>query len=112
MPCNGLKILFLHKIGFMWISIIVILVLVVVALIFYNYELQKRFEKLERGQKKLIERNADLETHQLKFALQPHTLNNILANIKAMSKHEGGILPLSVLKNYFKHSNLKVAFIS
>jgi len=28
------------------------------------------------------------------------------------SKHEGGILPLSVLKNYFKHSNLKVAFIS
>lgn len=71
----------------MWISIIVILVLVVVALIFsYSYyELQKRFEKLERGQKKLIERNADLETHQLKFALQPHTLNNILANIKAMS---------------------------
>lgn len=40
--------------------------------------LRKEFEKLKF-------RNTDLETHQRKFELKPHTLKNILANIKEMS---------------------------
>lgn len=65
--------------------IIGVLVLLLLAFWFYNQDLQKRQENLRKEFEKLKMRNTSLETQQLKFALQPHTLNNILGNIKAMS---------------------------
>lgn len=65
--------------------IIGVLVLLLLVILINNYDLQKRQENLRKEFEKLKMRNTSLETQQLKFALQPHTLNNILANIKAMS---------------------------
>jgi LytS/YehU family sensor histidine kinase len=46
---------------------------------------KKRIEKLAAENSRLIADNALFEADQLKYQLQPHTLNNILANLKAFS---------------------------
>jgi two-component system LytT family sensor kinase len=43
---------------------------------------QERREKLVKENSQLLANNALLEAEHLKFQLQPHTLNNILANLK------------------------------
>jgi LytS/YehU family sensor histidine kinase len=67
-----------------WIIVGVLVVSLFIAFAVYH-DLQKRQENMRKELEKLKYRNTALETQQLKFALQPHTLNNILANIKAMS---------------------------
>lgn len=47
-----------------------------------NENLQNSNNKLHRENSKLIADNTMLEADQLKFQLQPHTLNNILAHLK------------------------------
>lgn len=46
---------------------------------------RKNSEKLSSENARLIANNAMLEADQLKYQLQPHTLNNILANLKVFS---------------------------
>lgn len=67
-----------------WI-LIGVLVLFCIIMIYSYVELNSRQENLRREFEKMKSKNTSLELQQLKFALQPHTLNNILGNIKAMS---------------------------
>jgi len=46
---------------------------------------RQRNEKLSEENAHLLAQTAMLEAEQLKFQLQPHTLNNILANLKAVA---------------------------
>lgn len=46
---------------------------------------RRKFESLSRLNSKLVADNALLEAEHLKFQLQPHTLNNILANLKSIA---------------------------
>jgi len=52
---------------------------------------QKQREKISRENARLLADNALLEAEHLKFQLQPHTLNNILTNLKLIAKklHNG-----------------------
>jgi len=67
-----------------WVVISVLILFLLILLAGYN-ALQKRQDNLRKELEKLKYRNTDLETHQRKFELKPHTLKNILANIKEMS---------------------------
>lgn len=69
-------------------------------------DLKKRQENLRKEMEKLKFRNTDLETHQRKFELKPHTLKNILANIKAMSNQISRSMDsLSFLLEYIFENN-------
>ena len=69
-----------------WYWVVVSVLILFLLILFAGYNaLQKRQDNLRKELEKLKSRNTSLETQQLKFALQPHTLNNILGNIKAMS---------------------------
>lgn len=69
-----------------WYHVIIGLLFLIVVVATYAFvDLQKRQDNMRKELEKLKFRNTSLETNQLKFALQPHTLNNILGNIKAMS---------------------------
>ncbi len=46
---------------------------------------KKDLDRVIKRNAEISAKNTSLEMHKLKFALQPHTLNNILANLKAMS---------------------------
>jgi len=62
---------------------------------------EKKKENLAKENSILIADNALLETEHLKFQLQPHTLNNILANLKSTaSKLNKGIGSLSETLDY------------
>jgi len=52
---------------------------------------QKQREKISRENARLLANSALLEAEHLKFQLQPHTLNNILTNLKLIAKklHNG-----------------------
>ena len=69
-----------------WVIIVFVifglLLLTLLALVAY---LSKQNERMIRRNAEISAKNTSLEMHKLKFALQPHTLNNILANLKAMS---------------------------
>ena len=66
----------------------------------YRSETKQR-KKLAKENKKLIAENKLFETEYLKFQLQPHTLNNILANLKTMaSKLNKGMVSLSDTLEY------------
>lgn len=69
---------------------------------------RKQKEKLFKDYTKLIADNALLEAEQLKFQLQPHTLNNILANLKAISnKLNRGMDSLSDTLEYILYKGNK-----
>ncbi len=59
-----------------------VILLLAIFIILYYYEVLQRVKKRNID---LSVKNTSLEMHRLKFALQPHTLNNVLANLKAMS---------------------------
>lgn len=59
--------------------------LVLVLLVGYILYLTKQNSRMLKRNAQISAKNTSLEMHKLKFALQPHTLNNILANLKAMS---------------------------
>lgn len=62
---------------------------------------QKQRERLAKENAKLIADSALLEAEHLKFQLQPHTLNNILANLKVIaSKLNKGMDALSETLDY------------
>jgi LytS/YehU family sensor histidine kinase len=69
-----------------WVIIVFVifglLLLTLLALVAY---LSKQNERMIRRNAEISAKNTSLEMHKLKFALQPHTLNNILANVRAMS---------------------------
>lgn len=59
--------------------------LVLVLLVGYILYLTQQNSRMLKRNAEISAKNTSLEMHKLKFALQPHTLNNILANLKAMS---------------------------
>lgn len=62
---------------------------------------RKKSARLHDENAQLLAQNAILEAEQLKFQLQPHTLNNILANLKAVaSKLHRGMDALSETLEY------------
>jgi len=69
--------------------------------------LKKSQEHLRKEFEKLKYRNTSLETHQLKYEFDSHTLKNMLAEIKAMSnKISRGIDALSGMLDYiYNHSS-------
>lgn len=66
----------------------------------YNQEKGKR-DKIIHENTRLLADNAKMEADDLKFQLQPHTINNILANLKVLSnKLNRGMDALSVILEY------------
>ncbi len=66
-----------------------------------NKNLNSENKSLQRLNSKLEADNALLEAEQLKFQLQPHTLNNILANLKSIAnKLNKGMGSLSETLHY------------
>src|SRR3990172_95621 len=62
---------------------------------------EKQRTKLVRENRKLLADNALLEAEHLKFQLQPHTLNNILTNLKLIAKKlNNGMDSLSATLDY------------
>jgi LytS/YehU family sensor histidine kinase len=59
--------------------------LLILLLIAYIAHLHQQNSRMLKRNAEISAKNTSLEMHKLKFALQPHTLNNILANLKAMS---------------------------
>jgi|SRR5690554_1310884 len=69
-----------------WTVIILIIAALIILVLFalVVYFSQQNARMLKRNAE-ISARNTSLEMHRLKFALQPHTLINVLANLKAMS---------------------------
>lgn len=88
------------------VLIFLIFISIVLLVLWVNntYKLKVEREKQERLSKinsKLLADNALLEAEQLKFQLQPHTLNNILANLKSIAnKLNKGMDSLSETLDY------------
>ena len=81
--------------------IILILVLLIIWLGVKLGQASKEKKKINSENRKLIADNALLETEQLKFQMQPHTLNNILANLKVTAnKLNKGMDSLSETLDY------------
>ena len=81
--------------------IILILVLLIIWLGIKLGQASKEKKKINSENRKLIADNALLETEQLKFQMQPHTLNNILANLKVTAnKLNKGMDSLSETLDY------------
>jgi LytS/YehU family sensor histidine kinase len=69
---------------------------------FYKYKDEKsKRDKVIRENSRLLADNAKMEADDLKFQLQPHTLNNILASLKVLSnKLNRGMDSLSGILEY------------
>lgn len=64
--------------------LIIVGIIALVAIALY-VATKKDLDRVIKRNAEISAKNTSLEMHKLKFALQPHTLNNILANLKAMS---------------------------
>ena len=96
------------------VLIFLIVVLIAVSLwLFTKLKVEKKKQdKIIKDYVKLMADNAFLEAEQLKFQLQPHTLNNILANLKVFaSKLNKGMDSLSETLDYILYSG-KTHFVS
>lgn len=83
-----------------WV-VIGLLALAIIYLFYRLTEEEKKSKKLTKENARIMAENAMLEAEQLKFQLQPHTLNNILANLKAVaSKLHRGMDALSETLEY------------
>jgi len=88
--------------------ILVIAIFIAFVAIVYVISLSNKLDKEKRSREKLIKinskllaDNALLEAEHLKFQLQPHTLNNILANLKSIAnKLNKGMDSLSETLDY------------
>ncbi len=69
------------------ILIIVLIVFVVIIIQLYDTQSKqtKKIDTLLKKNRQLTSKNISLEANRLKFILQPHTLNNILAQLKVFS---------------------------
>jgi len=73
-----------------------------------NKELKTELSKYKQENNSLTQNNALLEAEQLKFQLQPHTLNNILANLKVFaSKLNKGLFSLTQTLDYILYKGGK-----
>lgn len=62
---------------------------------------KKRVDELTKDMAQLVAKNTMLEAEHLKFQLQPHTLNNILANLRSIaSRLHNGMEALSETLDY------------
>lgn len=90
--------------------IIIAVILLIASIVFYSQlvsEKKKRID-VERINVRLKQENTLLETEQLKFQLQPHTLNNILANLKLIAKKlNKGMDSLSETLDYILYKGSK-----
>lgn len=78
-----------------------VLVILILGLILKLRKINQRAKTLEKENIKLLADTALLEAEYLKFQLQPHTLNNILANLKLIaSKLNKGLYSLSETLEY------------
>jgi LytS/YehU family sensor histidine kinase len=88
----------------------IILSIVIALLILVIFHLmnksQQEIEALDEKITQLKQSNLSLETNQLKFQLQPHTLNNILSNLRVFSsKLNRGMESLSETLEYIFYKN-------
>lgn len=96
-------------------GIIILLIVLTIAVIWLFIKLfseKKKRKQLVDENKKLTADNALLEADHLKFQLRPHTLNNILANLKVFaSKLNKGMESLSETLDYilYKGNNSLVS---
>jgi two-component system LytT family sensor kinase len=86
-------------------EILIIIIFILTSVCFMLYiklkAEKKQCERIAKENRKLIADNALLDAEHLKFQLQPHTLNNILANLKVIaSKLNKGIDSLSETLDY------------
>ncbi len=89
-----------------------IILIVFIVLMVKQYEKNKEIEKLIREVNTLKKENLELETNQLKFQLQPHTLNNIIANLNVFAKRlNKGMESLTDTLEYIFYKN-DVHFVS
>jgi LytS/YehU family sensor histidine kinase len=85
---------------FLVLALVALTTLLIILFFRFKAEKQQRLDLSDQN-KKLSETNTLLEGHNLKFQLQPHTLNNILANLKALSgKLSRGMDSLSEILDY------------
>ncbi|MCF8423851.1 MAG: histidine kinase [Bacteroidia bacterium] len=77
--------------------------------LYFKFKNERKLkEKLSKDYTRLMADNALLEAEHLKFQLQPHTLNNILANLKAISnKLNRGMDSLSDTLEYILYKGNK-----
>lgn len=90
------------------IILLLVLTIIIIWLVIKLNSEKKQKKQLADENQKLIADNALLEADHLKFQLQPHTLNNILANLKVFaSKLNMGMESLSETLEYilYKGSN-------
>ena len=87
---------------------IIIAVLIVFLIIWLGSELskeKKKREDLDKRLRKLASENAALQAEQLKFQLQPHTFNNLVAHLKrSANKLNNGLHALSDVLDYILYS--------
>lgn len=96
----------------MLVIIPAIILIIFLVLLVKQHEKNKEIKKLKREVYKLKKANLGLETNQLKFQLQPHTLNNILANLNVFAKRlNKGMESLSDTLEYIFYKN-DVDFVS
>ncbi len=85
-------------------ELIILIAVLAVSNFYFWYKLSQeksKRDKLKRENSRLIADNAKMEADDLKFRLQPHTINNILANLKVLSnKLNRGMDALSIMLEY------------
>jgi LytS/YehU family sensor histidine kinase len=82
-------------------DIIVTLVIAIVWVVWKLRKERKERELISKENARLVAQNAVLEAEQLKFQLQPHTLNNLLANLRLIaSKLNRGLNSFSETLEY------------
>jgi LytS/YehU family sensor histidine kinase len=70
--------------GYVIVTLVIAGLITLISVLLY-FKTRGDMERIIRRNAEISAKNTSLEMHKLKYALQPHTLNNILANLKAMS---------------------------
>lgn len=70
--------------GYVIVTLVIAGLITLISVLLY-FKTREDMERIIRRNAEISAKNTSLEMHKLKYALQPHTLNNILANLKAMS---------------------------
>lgn len=89
-------------------TLVVILAGLLVWLYLKFQKIQKEFDQANKERIRLLADNALLEAEHLKFQLQPHTINNILQNLKVIAnKLNNGIVSFSNTLEYILYKGNK-----
>ena len=93
----------MNFIGSNYIEILIIALILVIFILIYLKIIKdkKQINELDKANKALKMINLSFEANHLKFLLQPHTLNNVLSNLKVFSnKLNKGMDSLSEILEY------------